>query len=138
MEVYIMKFISISFFIIVLLTVFSSCYKNKVGKVDSSFIGNWSFVSEDETIYIEINSNSFGSYSTYKEDGSFGDNHLDNPHHWFLKKNTLRFGVIGGEPWRFHVDSYPTISIDSIKLNFDTILPGNIYMVLDGNYFKKL
>lgn len=133
-----MKFIQVTFYVTFMLTLLNSCQKNKVAKVDASFIGNWSCVTENHTIYIEINSNSFGSYSTYKADGSVGENNLDNPHHWFLKKNILRFGVIGGEPWRFHIDEYPTISTDSIKLTFDTILPGKNYMILDGNYFKKL
>ncbi len=121
---------------IVILSAFA-CQRKAIHKEHPEFIGKWSHHDDNGEYWcIDISDKSWGTITVY--DADFVDQYKfgENPHRWRYneQKHLLTLRLI---PDKFHVDQLPTTSSILIISEKDTIQPGDIYCILDGNYYKK-
>jgi hypothetical protein len=113
----------------------SACQKEPAIEIDAKFIGNWEHhQNANKTIYLTIEADSKGQIEYY-ENGSFKSDTQQRK--WLIKKNTLYFGWLATKDEIFSINQYPVKASTIVINNYDTILAGENYMVLDGGYYKK-
>lgn len=130
--------IRISFFTISL--VFFACRREKIEKNHKEFIGDWTHhLNDTEDQYLRINTDGGGYVKVYK-DGKIEQEHS---RHWYIKDNYLLFGPIsrkkgtGGKgAFSYKITQPPSVATYSFTSNYDTVLVGDTYIILDNNVYK--
>ncbi len=125
---------------IILAVGLASCQKGKrITKVIPEFVGAWKNFSANDGIHsITILSNSqgvvYGSNDYYPSRSA-----SDGKKAWIIEDDVLYFGHLGTKTdgHHFNINQYPQIAADSIKLDYDTIEPGNYYMVLNNLTYER-
>lgn len=56
---------------------------------------------------------------------------------WLIKNNRLFHGWLEGKKDALDIDLYPTIANTTIVSEYNTVFPGNEYMILEGEYYIK-
>ncbi|MBK8927057.1 MAG: hypothetical protein IPM74_14385 [Crocinitomicaceae bacterium] len=125
--------------IIILAVGLASCQKGKrVTKVCPEFIGHWKNFSANGGMHsITILTNGRGAVYGLNDYYPQHDNSAVSP--WIVQDDILYFGRLGTKKdgHHFNINQYPQIATDSIKLDYDTILPGNYYMILNNLPYRK-
>lgn len=127
-----MKFV----LIISLCFVCFSC--KKAIKVDPEFDGYWVGYENSNKIYrLGIGKRFEGSFIIKDSMGNDQQWTSDVRRPYVIKNDKIQYGWAGMDEQRFHIDQYPTKASTEIDYVFDTIFPGDTYMILDGMYFKR-
>jgi hypothetical protein len=130
-----MKYIKNIGLVITSVLVIFACQKESALELNSDFIGNWKHNQKaNKTVYLQIEKDSKG-YIEYYENGKFKSDTQNRK--WLIKKDKLYFGWLTSKDEKFSIDKYPSVASSMIINNYDTILIGETYIILDGNYYKN-
>ena len=125
-----MKYALLSFCAIFLF----SCQKEPAIEADLKYEGLWIYHRDAESwMTLNIGSNSKGSIF-FVGDGWSGE-FATSEKKWYVKNSHLMFGKKANVNETFYIDTPPTVSSTTIHSTYDTIVPGQKYMYLDGNLF---
>lgn len=128
-------------FYIILITTsifFAGSCKKKATKIDTNFRGTWVHRENPNSLHqIEIAFFSKGSYTIYDPSYIKQDSLENKP--WVIKDHYLFCGrsrpLNWRYSWRFTLNQYPDTANVLMIDQYDTVFPGDRYMILDGNYF---
>jgi hypothetical protein len=123
--------------VVTLLVCATSCNKKAVHKADEDFIGRWGHVeNSNERWYLDIGDNSYGSITLYDSLNDFIETFGENPRRWRINSK-IRILNLGFYTHTMFIDQYPAVATGEIVNGLDTILSGETYVILDGDYFVK-
>jgi hypothetical protein len=121
-----------------LLLLLVACQKEPVHRKDQVFVGSWQHRIDQLHAYrsIRIGSDSRGWLDVYNADGKKTGGG-DQSRKWLHKKDYLYFGWLGMGDEKYHIDQYPKTAAELLINGFDTIPAGEIYLVMDGDYYRR-
>lgn len=115
-----------------ILLIFVSCKKKPANEIDEHIDGSWRhYYGENWYFDLTIQKNSRGELERYENGMTSGTFKFK----WLIKNNKLYHGWLCGKRDAMEINKYPTIADTIIINNFDTILDGRRYIILDGNYY---
>lgn len=118
---------------------FTSCNKYECIKTAApEMIGDWKNKSSNNGFHIiYIQSNGRGHIW-----GENNHNHNSDTQRrgWYIKNDVLYFSRLfnNSNEEKFKITLYPTLANKKIILDFDSILIGDTYIILDDRYYKKI
>lgn len=124
---------------ILIFIILLSCFScKKAIKVDPQFHGYWTgYEHANKIYYLGIGKRSGGSFTIKDSVGQAQQWTSDVRRPYVIKNDKIQYGWFGIDEQRFHIDQYPSVATSEIDYVFDTVFPGETYMILDGMYFKR-
>jgi hypothetical protein len=125
-------------FVLVFLLFFVCFSCKKAIKVNPEFEGRWvGYEHANKRYLLGIGKRFEGSFVIKDSLGNDQKWTSDVRRPYVIKNDKIQYGWAGMDEQRFHIDQYPTAASTEIIYEFDTLFPGDTYMILDGMYFKR-
>ena len=123
-------------FLITIITISSGCKKKSAVKIDNLFKNEWKhFIDANHSEILIIPNSAKGTIEQHENGQLISDT---QPRKWLIKNNRLYFGWISFKGAQYSIESYPTVALNTLINDFDTINVGDSYIILDGNYYLAL
>ena len=123
----------ICIYLLILISAFS-CKKERIKKNHKEFIGFWiHHLNATDKTALEIEPSGGGTVF-YTWDHNLSDD--DESGNWFIKDENLIFCHFYCNKPYFKIDQYPIKADSAFIVDYDTILKGNRFIILDGIYYQ--